>query len=166
MVQPAAVTRDMLRTLVGIWGQIVTERKKGSGLASLMLGGGLTHGVLIERGTWPQSAPWDRYRITPLIQQILDTDGHLKKTCRDVYTLALALEKLALDELAEAVPIDEPAGFDDIVVDHLLQQLFEADYRRRLYIRLYNVMVEDAPAPVELPGLPVAIRTLHRAQIP
>ena len=122
--------------------------------------------VLIERGTWPPSAPWDRYRITPLIQQILDTDGHLKKTCRDVYTLALALEKLALDELAEAVPIDEPAGFDDIVVDHLLQQLFEADYRRRLYIRLYNVMVEDAPAPVELPGLPVAIRTLHRAQIP
>lgn len=101
----------------------------------------------------------------PVFEALLATDHHLKATCLDAYRLAWAIETLLLDSLVHAPELEEGGSrIDDIILEDIVGRLFEADYRRRAYLRLYNVVIDEPPVDIGAPGTRVEV--LARADIP
>jgi hypothetical protein len=102
---------------------------------------------------------------TPALENLLAADAHLKATCVNAVTLAKALEVTVLTHFAEVpVALSEDASISDLLTDHLVRRLFEADYSRRVYFRLYNLLTDQAPLAVEPIG--ASLQLVERWRIP
>ena len=102
--------------------------------------------LLLKDGTitW-DGPPLREHEIAALLEQLLAGDAHLRATCGSAFSLALVLQRLLLDSLSWMPELDQGDSLDERIAHELLDQLFAAEYVRRLYIRLYNVVVDDAP---------------------
>jgi hypothetical protein len=161
MPDPAPATAERLLVIVRVWRQLVSELNKRGELSDPTLTGALVHGVLVEGGHLDVEPPWATRPIVRLLQELVDGDSHLRATCLNPFHLAQALEHF-LDPHIQ-IFLSHGPEVDAQLVDFLLDGMYRGEYLRRLYLRLYNVAVEEPP--VVLDGFPARIEVLDRQQI-
>lgn len=165
MATPAAGLVEPLRNVVKTWRELtaeLAELSRGADFTSFALTGALSHGVLIEEGYLDRTPPWDTRPTRPQLSQLLDADPYLRATCIEPFRLALALE-LVLDHYVQ-ITLNRGPQVDEAIARAIVEQLYLGDYRRKLYFRLYNVVVDQPP--IALEGLSAIIDTRERRQIP
>jgi hypothetical protein len=162
MPTPAPNTVALLRIVITTWRELITELNRGSELDSFAVTGSLSHGVLIENGYLDRTPPWNTRPITSQLRELLDVDPYLRATCIEPFRLALALE-LILDHYIQ-IALNRGSQLDEAIVRAVVEQIYLGEYRRKLYFRLYNVVVEEPP--IALDGLSAIIDTRAPGQIP
>jgi hypothetical protein len=158
---PTPNARTLLREIVGLWNDLVGDLRAQEPDAA----GGrvLSRAVALWREGRPTLAPYDKYPVVEPLNALLTADGHLTASCRDARTLAAALDFLTLEQLSDP-PFAPSGGMPlDPITDFLVSRLYEDDYDRRMYFRLYNV--EIAESPFNLPGTQVRLERLEDWQI-
>lgn len=141
--QPAPSTVRLIHNLVTAWRNLVKELTPPTGFQALSPRGGvLRTAVWISQGQMTMTAPYGKYPVEPLLEELLASDSHLRATCVDTATLAGALEVILLDHI-----IDNPAvvqggpELDGAITDYLTTELFSENYTRTLYFRVFNLFI-------------------------
>lgn len=164
--QPAPSTGRLIHNLVTTWRNLVKELPPPTGFQALSPRGGvLRTAVRISHGQLTITAPYGKYPVEPLLEELLASDSHLRATCVDAFTLAWALEVIILDHI-----IDHPAvvqggpELDEAITNYLIAEFFSKDYTRTLYFRVFNLFM-DRP---EFPILPLnaCLRVVDDFDIP
>jgi hypothetical protein len=165
MVAPPPTTPALLRRVVALWRAVVKARRQAGGLGALAVSGllsatiyAVSHDPPLNPGDLPTG-------VVPLLDELLGTDEHLRATCRSPYGLAVALQQLVLYSITYAPELDRGGdAVDARIAELLLDELFSGEYRRRLYCRLYNVVVDESR--VDLSPMTGSIETVRPAEIP
>lgn len=177
--QPALSTRALVHSVVTTWRNLVKELPPLMGFEALRPHGGvLRTAVWISQGHLTMTAPYGKYLVEPLLEELLAGDPHLMATCLDSATLASALEVILLDHIIDnpAVVGDRPE-LDEVITNYLIDELFSKDHTRTLYFRVYNLFIDRPAFPVpplnaslsfvtdpgipRITGEPTATSTLH-----
>lgn len=159
---PARNVRHLIYQVVAAWNTLVLDLRAPAT--------GDSFGSLLSRAVWlwqnrqPVPAPYDKCAVIPLLNDLLSIDSHLSATCRDARSLARALDVILLERLADSSRAPGGEVTLDQITDFLVGALFEEDYARRVYFRLYNL--EVAESPLRLPGVNGQLERLEAWQIP
>lgn len=148
--QLAPSTRGLIHNVVTTWRNLVRELPRPTGFQTLMPQGGvLRKAVWISQGHLTMTAPYGRYPVEPLLQDLLASDPHLRATCLDAAKLAGALEVILLDHIIDnsAVLAGGPE-LDELITEYLIGELFSRDYTRTLYFRVDNLFMKRPAFPV------------------
>lgn len=177
--QPAPSTRALVHRVVVTWRNLVKELVTSTGFEFTRLHGGvLRKAVWISQGHLTMTAPYDKYPVESLLEELLASDLHLRATCLDAATLARALEVIFLDHIIDdPVVVGDKPDLDEIITNYLIDELFLKDYTRTLYFRVYNLFTDRPAFPVlplnailnfvadlDIPGItgePTPTSTLH-----
>lgn len=148
--QPAFSTRALVHSVVTTWRNLVKELPPPIGFEALRPHGGvLRTAVWISQDHLTMTAPYDRYPVEPLLEELLATDLHLMATCLNAATLADALEAILLDRIiGNSAVFTSGAELDEVITSYLISELFSEDYTRTLYFRVYNLLMERPAFPV------------------
>ncbi len=154
-----------LSSIVALWWEATHALQTKGGLGYVLGPGVLSTAVMHQITTPPTPAPFETGVLASLLEDLVASDPHLRATCRAGLILARVLELLLLEELA-TWPLAATPNPDlvDQIATHLMGRLFEADYRRRAYFRVYNLSVEESP--VELSPLATTLDVLPEHDIP
>ena len=98
------------------------------------------------------------------LERLLAADSHLRATCRRSFILGLALDTLLLGSLTDTEELASGGAYNERIAQQLLTRLFEDNYCRRMYFRLYNVSVDAPPIVLTVPS--ATIDVVPRERIP
>jgi hypothetical protein len=147
---PAPDTRRLLHEIVVAWRQLVLDLRAADPAAPL--GRPFVSAVWASRSGQPAQLQFAKYQLPSLLEELLAAEGHLTKTCRETHVLAQALHVIALDQLADSRDQLPRPELLDRVTDFILARLFEAEFTRRLYFRIYNLKLDESPLQLPFAG--------------
>jgi hypothetical protein len=164
--QPAEPTFELLRRVVRAWRTIIVALRAREGLGAYTPGGVLATAVWMDRGEIPRRSPYSDVNVMPLLRDLLTADPHLRSCCVDEIRLARALGLLGLDELTQAPEITAAAeGVDERVADYLVDRMYDADYERQAFFRLYNLFLHERQE-IRIEAIGAVMRSLAEHEIP
>ena len=89
-------------------------------------------------------SPYTKNNARNLLDELLNDDAHLRKCCLTALGLARSIDHLA-DELSGSMSVSWDQGLLDAAVSRLIGQLYENEFRRNIFLRIYNLSSDCLP---------------------
>ncbi len=148
-----------------LWCHTLHELSESGSLSSVLSGGAVLSSAVWASDNPGTAPPYPGFDPKPILQELLSIDTHLKATCLNPWTLARAIEGISPTEIFRvAAFLGEEGTTAEHITDLLLSILYEDDYRRRVYFRLYNVTLKNSP--LTIASLDGALQSVPDRDIP
>lgn len=98
------------------------------------------------------------------LDELLSGDPHLHKCCQTAWGIARAID-LLLPEALEAMPqsMSWDEGGVDSAIPRMVELLYQSEFRRNIFLRVYNLDSETLPLP--FPGFEIDVVRLEHTDI-
>lgn len=89
------------------------------------------------------------------LDELLNNDSHIRTCCQTAWGLARAIDLLTPEAL-EVMTIGWNEGGVEAAVSRMLELIYESEFRRNIFLRVYNLDCQSLPA-----ELPVIVKLEH-----
>lgn len=87
---------------------------------------------------------YSKNNVRNLLDELLNDDAHLRKCCLTALGLARSIDHLAY-EPPGSMSVSWDQGTLDAAVSRLIEQLYENEFRRNIFLRIYNLSSDCLP---------------------
>lgn len=87
--------------------------------------------------------------VRHLLDGLLTADSHLRECCQTPWGLARAIEILS-PIVFQGIRLSSYEGGFEIAAERMLEIMYATEYRREIYVHIYNLEVETLPLPLSI----------------
>ena len=161
---PHPSCRGKLTSLIEIRQRLIYEIRQEPTLNKTDLSWGFSLAVALQDANVEEIPPFNRELRTfiltkssyskrearALLEQLLIDDQHLHRCCVTAWGLARSIDMLAPEAL-EAMSVSFDEGGVDAAVTRMIELLYEDEFRRNIFLRVYNLNLSSDFLPIEMP---------------
>lgn len=91
-----------------------------------------------------RDSSYSKSNVRNLLDELLNDDAHLRRCCLTAVDLARSIDHLAPEDLESATGSWDQGGIDS-AVHQTIEVLYECEFRRNIFLRIYNLSSDCLP---------------------
>lgn len=159
---PDPSSRAKLTSLIEVRYRLIHEIRQDPKLNKAELSWGLSLAVALQDANIEELPPFNKelrsFILTDssyskrdartILDGLVNDDQHLHRCCLSAWGLARSIDFLA-PEAMEAMPVSFDEGGVDAAASHMIELLYEDEFRRNIFLHIYNLASDCLP--IEMP---------------